>query len=305
MSYRVSTGSNVTASDSSNSREFPVTVSVMFWNVENFGRNLQGRTPDPDEFRDRVDRVATHITTLDPDVFALSEIKDKVALRSLLMDKLTDYDFGVTDGRQGIELLAGWRRNRFDQVVFTQRREFKADSPFLRPGSVVSARVNGEYLNFLFLHTDSGTKSTDYNNRQEMFEKIWSLKAAFDAVTDGGSAKFMTLGDLNTMGRRKSGSLAKVTGSQEITELADDASDNDMSMLCKTHGVTWFGGDNFQSNLDHVLATTNLDFKQLSNASSAAPARVSVDGWVHLDGDERTEFADGVSDHCSLYCEIQ
>ena len=103
--------------------------SVMFWNVENLGRSLEGKRPDSKRFKSRVERVADHIRELNPDVFGLAEIMDKVAMRSLLTDKLNDYNFAITDGANGIELLSGWKRNTFEQVLFTQRREFKAGNP--------------------------------------------------------------------------------------------------------------------------------------------------------------------------------
>jgi len=251
--------------------------------------------------------VAGHIQGLNPDLFGLSEIRDKVALRSLLMNKLIEYDFALTDGAEGIELLAGWRRNKFQQVLFTQRREFKVGNPQLRPGSAVTARINDEFFNFLFLHTDSGTKSKDYDNRQEMFEKIWNLKVTFDNITEGGDAKFMVMGDLNTMGRRKFGSMPRIFAETEIADLADDSETNGMTLLAKTHDKTWRQGPSqpdFESNLDHALATRKISFEELSNATSAAPAIVSVDGWNHLDGDERDDFTMNLSDHCSLFCKL-
>ena len=276
--------------------------SVMFWNVENFGKSLEGRSPDPDRFKERVDQVEAHIRNLDPDLIGLSEIRDKVALRNLLMDRLSDYDFAVTDGAQGIELLAGWRKGKFQQVLFTQRREFKAGSNNLRPGSLASVKFDDEFFNFLFLHTDSGTKKRDYENRQEMFEKIWTLREKFDDIS-GGQSNFVVLGDLNTMGRRKIGTFAKITGQEEIDELADDAGDNGMKMLSKTHDKTWRGS--FESNLDHALSSTNLQFERLVNATSSSAQEISVDGWNHLDGQDRDDFADNISDHCSLFCKIK
>lgn len=72
--------------------------SVLFWNVENFGSLLQGQNPNSQAFQQRVQSVYNHIHGLNPDLFGLCEIKDKVALRNLLMAKLDDYAFGVTDG---------------------------------------------------------------------------------------------------------------------------------------------------------------------------------------------------------------
>jgi hypothetical protein len=224
------------------------------------------------------------------------------------MDRFTDYDFGITDGAEGIELLAGWRRGAFEQVLFTQRREFKAGESYLRPGSLISARWDGEFYSFLFLHTDSGTKNRDYNNRQEMFEKIWSLRQSLDAITGGqATAVFVAMGDLNTMGRKQSGQFFEIGAQQEIDDLARDADDNMMCLLSKTHDTPWRQGPSspdFESNLDHGLATPNITFQVLTNASGVRDAEISVGGWNHLAGTDRDNFTERISDHCSIYCEI-
>jgi hypothetical protein len=278
--------------------------SALFWNVENLGRHIE----DPDEHAARTARVEQHIRSLDPDLFCLCEIQDRVALRSLLMERFTDYDFGITDGAEGIELMAGWRRDTFQQVLFTQRREFKANQSYLRPGSLVSAKFDDEFYNFLFLHTDSGKHNRDYSNRQEMFEKIWSLREALDAITGGvGQAFFVTLGDMNTMGRSQSGQFFGISEAQEIEDLARDAGNNGMVLLSKTHDTTWRKGPsrpNFESNLDHGLATANLTLETLTNDTALRDAALSTDGWNHLAGAARDDFSENVSDHCSIYCEI-
>ena len=90
-------------------------MKVLYWNIENFyGDSIE-----------RAEKVISHVRETDPDIIGFAEIKDKAALRSILQDELYDYDFGVTDGKEGIELLAGWRRGIFEQVLYTQRREFK------------------------------------------------------------------------------------------------------------------------------------------------------------------------------------
>lgn len=69
--------------------------------------------------------VATHIRNLDsdpeskPDLLCFCEIKDKVSLRSLLTDEFSCYDFAATDGEGAIELVAGWKRDTFKQVIFS------------------------------------------------------------------------------------------------------------------------------------------------------------------------------------------
>ena len=273
--------------------------SFMFWNVENFYGKAK-----------RTDKVYKHIDCLNPDLFCLCEIKDKAALRSLLMERLTDYDFAVTDGAEGIELLTGWRRGFFNQVLFTQRREFKGDSAWLRPGSLATVNYKGNYFNFLFLHTHSGTDSRAYNNRRDMYRKIWKLKKKLDEITNGGNANFITLGDLNTMGRRADGRSRAISAEEEIKDLQDAAAKVDMRMLSKTHNLTlaWKrrkDEDKYRfSNVDHVLATKSLRFNKVSS-NTEQKAEVRVDGWNRLEDPERTKFIKCISDHCSLYAELK
>jgi len=279
--------------------------SVLFWNVENFGRFLGA---DPAKHAERVEKIKDHIRGLAPDLFCLCEIKDKVALRNLIIKEFSDYDFGVTDGLEQIELLGAWKRDKFQQVLFTQRREFKVGEDYLRPGTLISAKFDGRYYNFLFLHTDSGRTNRDYSNRQDMFEKIWSLKERLDEITGGpNDSLFVTMGDLNTMGRSQSGSYSRISADDEIDDLLRDAGNNGMHLLSKNHPTTWRKGPSaptMESNLDHGLSTDNISFKKFKNPTTNKEGELRVDGWNHLVGEDREEFTEFISDHCSIYCEI-
>ncbi len=262
---------------------------VLFWNIENY-------SGDPP----RTQMLVQHIQRNSPDIVGFSEIKDKAALRSILQETLSDYDFGITDGVEGIELLAGWKRGIFTQALFTQRREFKAGNQYLRPGSLLSVKRGSSFLNFLFLHTDSGRKNTDYTNRQDMFEKVWALRERLDQI-EGDTTKFVVMGDLNTMGRSASGANSAISGEEEVTNLVSDAQQNGMRLLGKSHSNTWArvnsqGHITLQSNLDHALATDSV---QLLDAVTGH--QVLVSGWVDASTDaERHEFVEEVSDHCSI-----
>ncbi|MDJ0893658.1 MAG: hypothetical protein QNJ92_00835 [Alphaproteobacteria bacterium] len=269
---------------------------ILFWNIENYAG-------DPV----RTETVVGHVKKNTPDVIGFSEIKDKAALRGILHSSLVDYDFGITDGAQGIELLAGWRRGAFEQALFTQRREFKADSPFLRPGSLLSVKRGGVFFNILFLHTDSGRKSKDYTNRQEMFEKVWSLKEKLDDITpDASQARLLVLGDLNTMGRQAGAGLPAISGEQEVANLKADAESNQMKLPPKSHANTWARVDDtgkieLQSNLDHLLATENVTLLDAGDGHE-----VLVRGWVDASGDDaRRFFVEEISDHSSIECVVE
>ncbi len=262
---------------------------TLFWNIENY-------SGDPS----RTQTLVQHIQANSPDIVGFSEIKDKAALRSILQGSLTDYDFGITDGQQGIELLAGWKRGLFTQALFTQRREFKAGNPFLRPGSLLSVKRNGAFYNILFLHTDSGRKNSDYLNRQDMFERIWSLRFKLDEI-EGGTSQFLVLGDLNTMGRKASGTNPSVSANEEISNLSSDAQQNGMRLLDKSHPNTWArvndqGKITLQSNLDHVFVSDSVSLVNIANGQE-----VLVRGWVNVTTNAlRHDFVEGISDHCSI-----
>ena len=274
--------------------------SVMFWNVENFGITTKS---DQESAR----KVAGHIKNLDPDLFCLCEIWNKEALRLLLTDELSDYDFAITDGEGNIELLTGWKHdNDLQQVLFTQRRQFQADNLSLRPGALTSVQFNGEFFNFLFLHTKAMTDRRAYDYRQTMFRKIWNLKRRLDKLSGGNDqAKFVVMGDLNTVGRKGYRSRSNaISAEQELKTLIEDANRNGMRMLPKTHENTWRGeldDEMRESNLDNVLATANVSFYSFQDGEQQ---EVLVSGWNGLEKQERDEFIKDLSDHSALFCKV-
>lgn len=163
------------------------------------------------------------------------------------------------------------------------------------------------FYNILFLHTDSGTRAPDFGNRQEMFEKISSLKKSIDKLSQNSGGRLIVLGDLNTMGllyptRRKA--HRRVTEDEEIEALDSAGGKVAMSLLAKEFDVTYNNGK-LTSNVDHVLASDNLTFVQKGTKDSGEPFYVSVRGWQQLAGNARKAFIDNISDHCSLLVEVQ
>ena len=219
--------------------------SASFWNVEKF----EGK-------RARSDRVERHIRGLTadgegPSIIAFCELKDKSPIRKLIQRNFDDYDFGMTDtgGLRAfqsdwpeIELLVGWKRGVFDQVIFTQRVELKADRDSIRPGALLNVRQKRTWHTLLFLHTKSGPNSESYNLRKTTFKRIWNLKKRLDAVEPYASgpdrSRFLVMGDLNTMGNGRRG-VGSMTGPQEVAKLARDAARNGMQLVTKEHDETF------------------------------------------------------------------
>lgn len=263
--------------------------SFAVWNVERFNYSPQ-----------RVRAVGQLIKNHDPDVFGILEFLAKDAARKLVRsDDFQSYDFAFTDSNQGIEILVGWKRRKFGQSLYTQRRELQVGNVRLRPGGLISIleKNTDVFTNLLFLHTDSGTDAQAYSNRQAMFGKIWSMKRTLEKLPEQkGQARLIAMGDLNTMGKKNGPS-----GAEEIAELDTQARKNGMRILPKTHDNTWSSDGKKMSNLDHVIASTDVQFK---TQAGSPPAQVLVDGWINRTGEARINFVKNISDHCLLFAEI-
>jgi endonuclease/exonuclease/phosphatase family metal-dependent hydrolase len=269
--------------------------SFLSWNVEHFRGGGE-----------RLNKVAKHIKDQNPDIFGLLEIEGADIL-SLMQNKFSTYDFALTDGPEVQEILVGWRRNKFSQAIFTQKREFKAFNPSLRPGALLTVTLNSVNHNLLFLHTDSGVEAPDFGNRSEMFEHGWKLKKAIDKIAGGpGQGHLIILGDLNTMGLQfptPKKANTKVDAQAEIAALATFAGQAGMRLLPKDLDVTWKGSQG-ESNLDHVLASNALQFGGQGTTPAGQPASVAVRGWNQLSGEARKKFLAEISDHSSLFAEV-
>lgn len=272
--------------------------SVLCWNIEKFN----------DSKPERIQAVADAIRTHDPDVIGILEFLAKDAARRLVRDFFPDHDFAFTDSKMSIEILVGWRRSKFGQVLYTQRRELQAGSENLRPGGLLCVREKGaaQFHNMLFLHTDSGVTAREYETRRTMFSKIFSLNKALQALHEQqGKSRFIALGDLNTMGRVIAPNVTPITEAQEIAQLVTAAGKAGMQLLPKSAPKTWSSPTGSRkSNLDHVLASNDLNFKTQGTVGGQ-PVKVLVDGWVNMSGAARRTFIETISDHSMLFVEIE
>lgn len=269
-------------------------IRVLFWNIENYRGDNEDRT-----------RAAVeHIRAFDPHIVGFSEIGSKRAIRNLMMEELPEYDFGVTDGIQAIELMAGWKQGVFQQAIYTQRREFKAGHSGQRPGALLSVKHDGSFINLLFLHTDSGRKSTDYENRREMFGKISSLRRSLNEI-EGGLARFVVMGDLNTMGRNAMPGEDEISSEKEIEDLTRFMARGGMTLQEKSAPKTFLqykddGTVEFETDLDHVISSDVTPLRDIAGGK-----KVKVRGWNELTTDaERIDWTENLSDHASIEIEI-
>ncbi len=267
-------------------------LRILSWNVEHF----KGGS--------KVEPVADLIKKANPDVFALYEVENLDVLQ-LMRTHFPTFSFQITDGPEVQEILVGYRNMNTYQATFTQKREFKAYNPALRPGAMLTLRRQNKYLNLLFLHTDSGTDAAAFGNRAEMFDKIWKVKEAITKMS-GIDGHLIVTGDFNTMGLffpTKSKKNEAVPADREIHVLGETAVQSKMVMLDKEFDITW-NNNTLASNLDHVLVSDQLSFKKLGTRADGTPFHVAVRGWQQLSGADRKKFINDVSDHCALIMEV-
>ena len=270
--------------------------TVMSWNVENFS------IANTD-----VSRVINHVRSSNPDVFALLEVVGP-GVYDRIASKFPAYNFHMTYGRQSQEILVGVRRTI--NAFFSQKTEFKAGNAYLRPGALVTLKFGNTPFNLLFLHTKSSPKPVGLGLRDDMFGRAFKLKRKLDNLA-GGNARFIFCGDLNTMGMKYP--YHKSIGyATELKKLERDAGRVQMLVLDKSHDVTWTDPNGYfgDSNLDHVVASTSVDITRWEfghGTAGAVKGEVEVAGWNDFAKSSPAwrSFVNRVSDHCSLYFEVE
>ncbi|NVB37772.1 endonuclease/exonuclease/phosphatase family protein [Pseudenhygromyxa sp. WMMC2535] len=267
--------------------------SVLSWNVKQLGkRQLKARTV----------RVAEFIRSFDagqgPDVFALYEIQSATVIEAL-DDHFPNYDFFMTDGPQNLEILIAARRGVFAKKNFTAKREFKRDK-HLRPGAMLNLTRGETRFNLLFLHVDSGRAAGDFGNRFDTLAKIWKVKRGLDKASATGPARFIAMGDLNTMGMAYPRDIVaheRISAADELAQLDHDARRAKMRLVPKDHAATWHSASQYASaDLDHVIASNNVEIED---------DLVSVRGWNEAATVKaRRSWIRAYSDHCGLFFRV-
>jgi len=280
--------------------------SVLSWNIE----HLKGK---------RENRIARIVNTLhreDPDIFALYEVEGKTVYQSLVT-KMPNYTFHITEGPQTQEILVAVKSGL--TAFFSQRVSFKSGNSWLRPGALLSLRINDNDYTLLFLHLKSLTKPIGLGIRDDQFERVAKLKKKLDKANDNQPANFVALGDFNTMGMNYRGSKHDIPASAELNKLDKDIARKSVNMrrLSKSTPNTWSNGSGCRyapSNLDHVIVSTHLVTSSWPNKRAvnepqesfiAGRSAVDVRGWVDQGSiAEQDSWIEQFSDHCYLYFEV-
>jgi hypothetical protein len=266
--------------------------SVASWNVRHFGESEHNE-----------ERVA-FLAEQEPDVVGIYEVQGKEVWREL-MAGMPGYSFFITEGRNAQEILLGIGPGV--TAFLTQKIEFQAENAFMRPGALLTVRVEDEYYALLFLHVASMTGARGFGLRADMTLRAFEFKDDL-AGAAGGEPNYIFLGDLNTMGMDyQYGSegpghplKVQVDEDHEVAGLSYQASKYGMRVLTKTAALTYGSPGGLRSNLDHVVVADHLEFKSFDGSE------VDVRGWPELpDPDDQRAWIEKFSDHALLYFEVQ
>ena len=264
--------------------------SFASWNVEHFVNN-----------RDRIKENIQFISESNPDVFAVFEVEGKDVFGSFV-ELMPTHNFFITEDLSKMATLVGV--NRQLTAFVTQRQELKSKVPTLRPGALITLTIKDEYYSVLFVHMKSSPDPHSWGLRDDMIGHVLGLKRALDKTPGAPphGANFICMGDLNTMGMNVTYSDKDMTGAEELERYVKRFKPKKVRLLSKTSDYTWWGGsesDYPPSNLDHVLASDSLNFREFDGME------ILVRGWPELPTEEeQTNWIKNHSDHAMLYGEV-
>jgi endonuclease/exonuclease/phosphatase family metal-dependent hydrolase len=278
---------------------------VATWNIRFF--------PEPST---DVDRTGEILGSLDADVVAVQEIADPAALSALLERLNADLarralDSGSAAPRHYRFELAesGGHGGQYVGYIYDEKAVLLSGvetltslqmTPDLRPGlfARVKSRRGGVDFQIVVMHTDSGTKDRDYQNRLRFLDSL-QVELPGRLHEDGD---VIVLGDLNTMGRLPEDGLPRVRAEQEIANLDETAGDMGLRRLTNSPSCTEYyrGRGSF---LDHILVTSAM-----AEAPSESVARVfgycAEAECQPIDQDHMPYDYLFVSDHCPVVIDL-
>ncbi|MET0518396.1 MAG: endonuclease/exonuclease/phosphatase family protein [Burkholderiaceae bacterium] len=272
--------------------------SVASWNVEHF-------KSDPG----RVGRVIDFLDRQNPDVFGLYEVEG-ATIFSELVARMPGYTFQITEGAETQEILIGVKKGL--TAFITQKTEFRSGTTSMRPGQLVTVMRNGLSYCLLFLHLASGPDPRGMGLRDDMLARALDFRRTLDKAAGGaGRARYLFLGDLNTMGLDYP--LGKGFGTEIELQKWDRESAKakyaGMRRLLKSHDASWSNGARSAlkpANLDHVFASNNLSFKPFTRPLDGLAADVQLRGWVDAATPAAADaWIRDYSDHALMYFEVQ
>ena len=269
--------------------------SVLSWNVEHFGAAAAGQPP-----KKPVGPIIDKIVDQNADVVAIYEVEGATVF-SEVTAKMPNYSFHITEGEQTQEILVGCKKTLTS--FFTQKVEFRSGVTVLRPGALLTVTVSGVSYCLLFLHLKSLTDPRGFGLRDDQTERALKFRNVLNNAAADGKANYIFMGDFNTMGMDLSFSTKDLSSDEEIGRLKARCPSRKLVVLDKSEPATFFNGSTSSippSNLDHVVASDHLTFKNFGGA------QVSVRGWPQEPTPAaKDKWIAKFSDHAMLFFEVQ
>lgn len=254
-----------------------------------------------------MNRVVDVVKAQNPDVFGIYEVEGKTIFDALVA-KMPNYTFQITEGAETQEILVGVKKTL--TAFITQKTEFRSGTTHMRPGQLVTIAKDGKNYALLFLHLASGPDPRGMGLRDDMLQRAFEFRKTLDKAEGGdGKSRYIFLGDLNTMGLEYpfNKDIEAAVELQKWDKFGTRVKIK-MTRLLKTHDFTWFNGSTSTlppSNLDHVYASTNLNFGTFVRPSDGTLANVAVRGWVNFDtAADKDKWIKDFSDHSFLFFEV-
>ncbi len=282
-------------------------LKIMSWNIEHFdGKGGIDKHNRPARL-DRVERVVDLIHQQQPDIFGISEVKGDIVFGKMT-ETLRDYSFVITEGPQVQEILIGARHGL--RTFFTQKAEFKSGNPGLRPGGLMTVKVEDRNYPILFTHFKSSPEPSGFGLRNNMVERVIGLKKALDSAArhlsenEATQSNLIVIGDMNTMGMTIKDSDRDIPASEEIEIMGRRLNRYGMRVLSKDHDATFNNGSGSSyppSDLDHVFAADHLQFADVGGGS-----QVHVGGWAETsDVSLQDVWIEKFSDHAPILLTVK
>jgi len=278
---------------------------VVTWNIRFF--------PEPST---DVERTGEVLADLDADLIAVQEIADSSALASMLdqvnsllarqaresgqgSSRHYDYELAESGGHGGQFVGYVYDENSVELSDVKTLKSLQM-TPDLRPGlfARVKSKRGGLDFQVIVMHTDSGTRDRDYQNRVRFLDSL-GVELGERRAAD---ADVIVLGDLNTMGRLAEEGLGRVGWDEEVANLDRRAAEMGLSRLPNSPSCTEYyrGRGSF---LDHILVSTAM-----AEAPAGSVARVfgycAEADCQPIDQENMPYDYVHVSDHCPVVIDL-
>jgi hypothetical protein len=232
-----------------------------------------------------------------PDVFGLYEVEGATIFGELVA-QMPGYTFQITEGQQTQEILIGVRKGL--TAFITQKTEFRSGTTHMRPGQLVTVVKNGVNYSLLFLHLASGPDPRGMGLRDDMLLRAMEFRRDLDKAYGGpGQARYLFLGDLNTMGCDEC--APAISSREEVTAVTKRLLAGGVRVVPADAG----GSELYRGQLtllDHALAATAM--RELPPNARSHMAGACAAGAAALSARAAKKVRRNLSDHCPLVLDL-